>query len=43
MANLHVAMLSGISYYLADMVATIRVLQFPPIESLKIMVINDYL
>lgn len=43
MANLHVEILSGISSYLADIVAIIRVLQLPPIESLKIKVINDSL
>lgn len=42
-ANLHVEILYGISSYFADIVAIIRVLQLPPIESLNIKVINDYL
>lgn len=42
-ANLHVEILSGMSYSFADIVAIIRVLQLPPIESLNINVINDSL
>lgn len=41
-ANLQVDILSGISYYLGLTVAIIRVLQLPPKESLKTIVIKDY-
>jgi len=42
-ANLHVDKLSGISSYFGLTVAIILVLQFPPKESLRTIVIKDYL
>lgn len=42
-ANLHVAMDSRMSSSFGLIVATMRVLQFPPRESLKTMVIRDSL
>ena len=42
-ANLQVDILSGMSSYLALIVAIMRVLQLPPIESLRISVISDSL
>jgi hypothetical protein len=43
MANLQVAIDSRISSYFGLIVATIRVLQLPPRESLKTIVISDSL